>query len=132
MCLFLHEFNFGHYLVLGQYSATCSWDDTARPHVAGMTLLGHMWLGWHYRISLIWYMRICHIRHILLFSLSATTILWSTRTFFIFKIFCSKKELETAFKDFLASKPSEFYCTDINFSTDGRNAKKFRDHILTW
>ena len=35
-------------------------------------------------------------------------------TFLGQKTFCSKEEVETAFKDFLASKLLEIYCTGIN------------------
>ena len=70
---------------------------------------------YHSRSSLTWDMGLCHTHQILLFSHPLTTIFFQAfGHFFTPKIFCSKGRVESAFKDFLASEPSEFYHEGIN------------------
>ena len=110
----------GHTLPGGhcKSSATRYQNDTAkdRPHVTRMTLqkFGHTFPEWHCKISLTCDMKFCHIHHILLIYYTLTTIFSNVWRLFMLKTLRSKGELETAFKDFLASKNSEFYYTCIN------------------
>ena len=99
--MFLHEFNLGHNFVLWHCSATCCQDDTARPQVAWMTLQKLTDLG-------------CEILPHLPYSLDPTTIFPNIATLFMPKSFCSKREVESAFIDFLESKTLQVYCTGIN------------------
>ena len=106
-------FNLGHNFSSWQCSATCCQDDNARPHVARMTMLGHMLPGWHCRSSLTLNIRFCHMHHIHLIFHSPTTHFF-VQAFLCQKTFSSKGEVETAFKDFLTSKPLGFYHRGTN------------------
>ena len=68
--------------------------NNAWPHVARMTMLGHMLLGWYTRSSLTWDMKLCLIHHILLTFHPSTTIFQESGHFFMPPKFCSK-EVET-------------------------------------
>ena len=106
-----------------QYSATCYQNNNACPHVVRKTMYGHMLpesqclpiCGQDDIAEGYWlWMRFYHINHILPIFHPLTPIvsrIWTL--FFSQKAFHSKKEVETAFKDFLTSKLLEFYQTGI-------------------
>ena len=90
----------GHMLPGWQCLPTYCQDDTAEAH----------WFGiWHY-----------YIHHNLLISHPLSNIVFLTiwTLFYIQKTFQLKGEVETAFEDFLVSKPLEVYHTDINKLVD--------------
>ena len=100
--------------------------DTAQPHVARMTMLKHKFPGWHCKSSLSWDIRLCHIHHNLLIFHPLTTNFTNIWTLFNAKKHSILKgEIEIAFKNFLASKPLEFYHTSINNLVNQR--QKFID-----
>ena len=75
--------------------------DTARPHVARMTLQKLTDLG-------------SEILPHPPYSLDLTTIFPNIGTLFMPKSFCSKREVESAFIDFIVSKTLQVFCTGIN------------------
>ena len=75
-----------------------------------MTMLGHMFPGWHCRSSLTWDMSLGHIHHILWIS----PFFQAFRDFLTQKKFHSKGYVKTAFYAFLVSKPLNFDLSDIN------------------
>ena len=78
-----------------------------------MIIFGNMLTGWYWRISLTWDMRLCPSHHILLISRSSIIFFKYWDTFLRPKNF-SNGEIETRFKDLLASKALEFYLKGIN------------------
>ena len=83
-------------------------DGNACPHVSRM--IAEKLTDWGYK-TLLHSLNSPH--------LSRTNIFSSIWTLFYAKRFCSKREVESSFKDFLGSKPFEFYCTGINYSNIG-------------
>ena len=70
--------------------------------------------GWHNRSWPTCDIRLFHIHYILLTSTTFSNVWIFSCTPPQKKTFLFKREVETVFKDFLSSKPLEFYCTDIN------------------
>ena len=79
-----------------------------------MTILDHMLPGWHLEAH---WLKIGNFCPFIIFSWSLIPLLWffqASGTFLHQKTFYSKGKEETAIKDFLTSKPLEFYHTSIN------------------
>ena len=80
-----------------------------------MAILGLMLPGWHCGSSLTWDKRFYDIHYRLLISHLLTTVFSSLWTIFLCqKTSHFKRKVGTVLKDFLASKPLEFYHTGIN------------------
>ena len=93
--LILHEFKVVRNFVSWQCLTTFCWYDTAETHRLGI---------WDFAMFTIFYWSLTH-------RLPFFSSIW---TLLCQKTFCSKGEVETAFKDCLASKPFVFYHTGIN------------------
>ena len=96
----------GHILPGWQCSATYCQDDKVWLHVAKMTLQNITELRYE-TLPPPPYSPVLTANQLPFFQASG-------HFFYTKKKFCSTEEVETAFKDFLASKPLEFYCRGIN------------------